>query len=41
MGLYSCRIVVFGQKWLFSWKVDIFVQNVCIRAKLLVFGKWL
>ena len=47
--LYSVKIYVFGQKWLYSvksgcnWtKMDVFVQGGGIRAKVVVLGqKWL
>ena len=31
--LYSCKVVVFGEKWLYSKK------SSCIRAKVVVFGQ--
>ena len=31
--MYSCKVVVFGQKWLCSGKCD------CIKAKVVVFDK--
>ena len=47
--LYSEKVVVFGQKWLYSNKsgfirenLDIFVLSGCTRVKVVVFGqKWL
>ena len=35
-------MVVFGQNWLCSDKVVVFLKNCCIRAKVVVFGqRWL
>ena len=31
--MFSAKVVVFGQKWLYSVKRD------CIRAKVVIFGK--
>ena len=46
MWLYSSKVDVFGQKWLYSGKsgcvrakVVVFVQSACIRAKWLYSGK--
>ena len=35
------KVVVFGQKWLYSGKVVVFRKSCCIRVKVVVFGqKW-
>ena len=40
--LYSGKIVVFGQKWLYLRKMVVLSQSSCIREKMVVFEeKWL
>ena len=45
LGKSGCireKVVVFGQKWLYSGIVVVFRQSGCILAKVVVFGKmWL
>ena len=38
-GCIRAKVFVFGQKWLYSWKVAVFGQSGCIRAKVVVFVK--
>ena len=47
-GFFSCKVVVFGQKWLCLGKIVVFEESGCIRTKVVysgrvvVFGqKWL
>ena len=37
--LYSGKVVVFGQKWLYLRKVVVLSQSSCIRERLLHWGK--
>ena len=37
-GCIRAKVVVFGQKWLYSDKVVVFGQGGCIWAKVDVFG---
>ena len=39
MFLYSCKVVVFGQKWLSSGKVVVFGQVSLYSGKAVVFRK--
>ena len=42
MWLYSCKVVVFGQKLLYKVKVVVLMQNGGFRARVAVLGqKWL
>ena len=38
-GCIRAKVVVFGLKWLYSFKVVVFGQNGCIWAKCLYSGK--
>ena len=38
-GCIRAKVVVFGQKWLYSFKVLVFEQSGCYRAKCLYSGK--
>ena len=37
--VFEKKMVVFGQKWLFSGKVDLLRLYSCIGAKVVVFGQ--
>ena len=37
-GCIQEKVVVFGQKWLYSGKVIVLGQNRCVREKVVVIG---